>query len=65
MITLNGNQVPDAEGLNVTELLIREGYPTRLIAVECNGSIVPRNAYESHHFTDGDVVEVVRFVGGG
>jgi sulfur carrier protein len=65
MITLNGENVHDAEGLNVLELLTREGYPTKLVAVECNGSIIPRNTYESHRFAEGDSVEVVRFVGGG
>lgn len=65
MITLNGNEIEDASGLNVTQLLTRENYPTKLIAVECNGMIVPRSNFEHHCFCDGDIIEVVRFVGGG
>ena len=37
----------------------------RLVAVEYNGSIVPKNQYEEKILTDGDVIEVVSFVGGG
>ncbi|MGN0151897.1 MAG: sulfur carrier protein ThiS [Wujia sp.] len=65
MITLNGSNCPQANGMNVIDLLKQEGYPTRLIAVECNGQIIPKNEYENHRFSDGDTIEVVRFVGGG
>lgn len=65
MITVNGKPVDDAVGLNVTELLTREDYPTKMIAVECNGEIISRANYENYRFKDGDCIEVVRFVGGG
>ncbi|WP_029423063.1 sulfur carrier protein ThiS [Alicyclobacillus macrosporangiidus] len=35
------------------------------VAVEVNGRIVDREAFEDHVLREGDVVEVVRFVGGG
>ncbi len=65
MIIINGEKVDNVEGLNVIQLLEHEGYPTRMIAVEVNGEIIPRKDYETHHFKDGDTIEVVRFVGGG
>lgn len=65
MIIVNGNNVENAEGLNVLELLQQQGYSTRMVAVECNETIIPRKDYETHRFKDGDTVEVVRFVGGG
>ncbi len=65
MIIVNGANCPQAAGLTVTELLEQEGYPTKSVAVECNGNIVPKNEYEAYRFSDSDVVEVVRFVGGG
>ena len=34
-------------------------------AVEKNGQIVPKSAYESTVIKDGDSLEVVSFVGGG
>jgi thiamine biosynthesis protein ThiS len=33
--------------------------------VERNGEIVPRDRYEECELRDGDVIEVVHFVGGG
>lgn len=36
-----------------------------MIAVECNGSIVPKTSYEEKLLEDGDSLEVVSFVGGG
>lgn len=65
MIIVNGADCPQAAGQTVAELLEQEGYPTKSVAVECNGNIVPKSEYETHRFSDGDVVEVVRFVGGG
>ena len=41
------------------------GYDPARIAVEINGEIVPKSAYDEKLFCDGDVVEVVSFVGGG
>lgn len=65
MIIVNGTDCPQAAGLNVTELLEQEGYPSKSVAVECNGNIIPKSDYANHRFSDGDVIEVVRFVGGG
>lgn len=40
-------------------------YDPRHITVECNGDIVPKAAYAATVLQDHDVLEVVRFVGGG
>ncbi len=40
-------------------------YVPARIAVELNGEIVPRAAYESVQLVAGDVVGIVSFVGGG
>lgn len=37
----------------------------RAIAIERNGQIVPRAAWDQVRFEDGDRVELIRFVGGG
>ena len=41
------------------------GYEQNRIAVERNGEIVPKASYGETRLQDGDVVEVVNFVGGG
>ncbi|PSH02976.1 MAG: thiamine biosynthesis protein ThiS [Acidobacteria bacterium] len=65
MITLNGRIVDDADELSVAALLSRENYVSSRVAVECNGRIIPKAQYEHKQVTDGDVLEVVCFVGGG
>ncbi|WP_294392899.1 sulfur carrier protein ThiS [uncultured Clostridium sp.] len=65
MITVNGDEISNADNLKLSDFLKREGYNSSLIAVECNGSIVPKSSYEDKKLEDGDSLEVVSFVGGG
>ncbi|AGX43489.1 sulfur carrier protein ThiS [Clostridium saccharobutylicum] len=65
MIYVNGNKISNADNLSLAHYLVREGYKIAFVAVECNGSIVPKTQYEEKILTDGDTIEVVSFVGGG
>lgn len=65
MIKLNGNDINGFDGRTAAELLAAFNYKTSLVAVEYNGEILPKNKYEQTALKDGDVVEVVSFVGGG
>lgn len=65
MIKVNGEVIDGAEGMKVAEFLKAHGYPNKMIAVECNGTIIPRKDWGETCLKDGDSVEVVRFVGGG
>ena len=40
-------------------------YRAELVAVECNGQIVPRAEFGTVVLKDGDELEIVSFVGGG
>ena len=64
MVTINGQSV-EAAGKSVAQYLAEAGYNTARIAVERNEEIVPKAKYADTFFADGDVVEVVNFVGGG
>ena len=64
MITINGEEKSCA-GMTVAQYLETTAYDPRRIAVEKNGEIVPKAAYADAVLRDGDVVEVVSFVGGG
>ena len=64
MLTINGKSV-EAAGKTVAEYLAEAGYNTVRIAVERNEEIVPKAMYAETVLADGDVVEVVNFVGGG
>ena len=58
MVTINGKEV-DMSGKTISN------YNPKTIAVECNEVIISKSDYETTVLKDGDVVEVVSFMGGG
>ncbi|MDD6396676.1 MAG: sulfur carrier protein ThiS [Acutalibacteraceae bacterium] len=64
MLKINGKDV-DAAGKTLSEYLADTDYEPSRIAVEINEEIVPKSQYDKIILADGDVVEVVSFVGGG
>lgn len=64
MVKINGESV-SADGMTVRGYLLSVSYDPMRVAVERNGDIVPKSAYDETILLDGDTVEVVRFVGGG
>ena len=64
-IQLNGDLCELPEPLTVAALLVHLGIDGRRVAVEHNEVVVKRAQYETVVVRDGDVVEVVNFVGGG
>lgn len=65
MIRLNGDSISGCEGITVEELVNRQNFNKSRIAVEINGTIIPKMDYETTQIRENDVVEVVSFVGGG
>ena len=67
MITLriNGKPVELDRATPLLAYLERIGVNPRSIAVEHNGTIIERAAYEGVTLKEGDTVEIVRMVGGG
>jgi sulfur carrier protein len=67
MIALQVNGKPvELEGPTPLLDYVRQlGVDPRAIAVEVNGEILQREAYAGCTLGDGDVVEIVRMVGGG
>ncbi|MDR1944138.1 MAG: sulfur carrier protein ThiS [Synergistaceae bacterium] len=66
MITINGRQIDSpVENQSLSDCLDAQGYKADFVAVERNGVIVQRNEYQSVILKDGDVLEVLHFVGGG
>ncbi|MBD8036087.1 sulfur carrier protein ThiS [Solibacillus sp. A46] len=63
-ITVNGRkQIEHFE--NVQQLLKHYGLENRIVVVEVNHEIVMKENYETTSLSQGDVVEIVHFVGGG
>ena len=51
--------------MTVAEFVEQKQYTITRIAVEINGEIVPKATYSQVIVHNGDVIEVVSFVGGG
>lgn len=64
MVRINGEEI-NAAGKTLASYLEENGYKRERIAVECNEEIVPKSEYDNTVLKDGDVLEVVSFVGGG
>ena len=64
-LTVNGKprEVPD--GITVGELVSHLGLDGGPVAVERNLEVVPRADHAGAVLREGDVVEIVHFVGGG
>ena len=67
MISLQVNGEPRRcpVGLNLEQVLVELGYQPRLVVVEFNGTILPRQAWPTQPVVESDVLEVVTIVGGG
>ena len=65
MITVNGKEFSPEQPVTVAEYLEANQYQINRIAVELNYEILPKNTYASTVLKDGDILEIVSFVGGG
>ena len=64
-VRINGKQVQLDAPTALLDYLTKLGVDPRAVAVEHNGQIVERAGYEATVLREGDVVEIVRMVGGG
>ena len=64
-VTLNGEPRDLRDGLTVAQLVDDLGLRRRRIAIEINLDVLARDTYDAHQLCDGDVVEIVHFIGGG
>lgn len=64
MVKINGEEIR-AAGITVAQYLAQEKLNPETVAVMLGDDILPKSAYESTLLADGDVLEVVGFVGGG
>ena len=64
-ITVNGSQRDMPDGITVADLLTLLELNPRTMVVQRNDVLIDRNAFDTASLAEGDVVELVRFVGGG
>lgn len=65
MAVINGVEQVDAVGKTLQQFLLELGYENKFLAVERNGTIVPKSQYETTIILHDDWIEIVNFVGGG
>ena len=64
-ISVNGQYVQFDDPLSLSALLEQRNWLGKRLAVELNGEIVPKSAYDATSLRDGDRLEIVVAVGGG
>ncbi len=64
-LRVNGREIEFSHPTALPDYLRELGVDPRAIAVEHNGEIIQRTVYDACLLRDGDVVEIVRMVGGG
>ena len=64
MVQING-EMKEIAGKNVLEYLKENGFNPEHLVVERNFEIMPKEKFASVTIQDEDVIEVLRFVGGG
>ena len=65
-VTINGKiHDLDDEVKTIAHVVEQLGLTDRRIAVELNESIVKRATYAEQSISNGDIIEIVHFVGGG
>ncbi|SBO44405.1 sulfur carrier protein ThiS [Cyanobium sp. NIES-981] len=65
LIQVNGECRSCRAGLTLERVLEGLGYQPRLVVVEFNGAILPRQNWSTQAVVESDVLEVVTIVGGG
>jgi sulfur carrier protein len=64
-LQINGKPVELERATPLLDYIEKLGVDPRSVAVEHNGTIVERAAYETITLNQGDTIEIVRMVGGG
>ena len=64
MVMMNGEE-KEIAGKNLLEYLKENGFNPEHLVVERNFEIIPKEQFGSVTIQDEDVIEVLRFVGGG
>ncbi|WP_404479418.1 sulfur carrier protein ThiS [Novosphingobium sp. BL-52-GroH] len=65
LLTVNGEPRRIASGASIADLVADLGLDPKKVAVERNAEIAPRSTLADVILAQGDVLEIVHFVGGG
>lgn len=62
---VNGKLIELSSSETLYAFLVDQGYSPEKVAVEHNGHVVQRIAFQSLSLSNEDIIEIVSFVGGG
>jgi sulfur carrier protein len=62
---VNGQEIIIDENIDLYTFLEQKNYNLNRIAVELNGTIIPKNKFKEVFIFNNDKIEIVSFVGGG
>jgi len=64
-IQLNGKKVKIQRNLSIKDLIKKYRLKENKIAIELNGTILPKDHYKNRKVKNNDKIEIVQFIGGG
>ena len=64
-IQLNGKKVKIQRNLRIKDLIKKYKLKENKIAIELNGTILPKDHYKNKKVKNNDKIEIVQFIGGG
>ena len=64
-IQLNGKKISIKSNFSILDLLKKYKLSKKKIAIEYNGTIVPKVNYKKKYLKNDDKLEIVHFIGGG
>ena len=64
-IQLNGKKVKIQRNLSIKDLIKKYRLKENKIAIEFNGTILPKDHYKNKKVKNNDKIEIVQFIGGG
>ena len=64
-IQLNGKKISIKSNFSIQDLLVKYKFTNKKIAIEYNGTIVPKINYKKKYLKNNDKLEIVHFIGGG
>ena len=64
-IQLNGKKIKIQRNLSIKGLIKKYRLKENKIAIELNGTILPKDHYKNKKVKNNDKIEIVQFIGGG
>ena len=64
-IQLNGKKVAIKKNYSIFDLLKKYKLTNKRVAIEYNGTIIPKSSFRKKYLKNDDKLEIVYFIGGG